>query len=231
MGQNNWAVLHVADDMPNRHWTDDERLLVEQVADQLSLALENARLFQETQSRAEELVVLNEMGNELSTQLDLVGIANAIYRHTSRLLDTKNFYIALYDEKTNEKSYPIAFEEGQPIQLGKSVVTGSGFTDYIIKNRRTVFAPHDVLGHMQQLGISFASQAVSALENARLFFETQRRAQETAALAEVGREISVTLELETVLTRIAIYARDLFRAETSAVYLCGRWRRGRRDQK
>ena len=269
MGQNNWAVLHVADDMPNRHWTDDERLLVEQVADQLSLALENARLFQETQTRAEELVVLNEMGNDLSTQLDPIGIANVIYRHTSRLLDTTNFYIALYDEKTNEKSYPIAFEEGRSILLGKSTVTGSGFTDYIIRNRRTVFAPNDVLGHMQQLGISFvalsdddtpsqswlgvpmiigdrilgviavqsvdtpdlydehdrdilttiASQAGIALENARLFLETQRRAQETAALAEVGREISVTLELETVLTRIAVYARDLFQAESSAVYL------------
>ena len=58
-----------------------------------------------------------------------------------------------------------------------------------------------------------------ALENARLFQETQRRAQETAALAEVGREISATLNLETVLTRIAIYARDLFQAESSAVYL------------
>src|SRR5574342_288936 len=35
MGQNNWAVLRVADDMPNRHWTEEERMLVEQVADQL----------------------------------------------------------------------------------------------------------------------------------------------------------------------------------------------------
>ena len=269
MGQNNWALLHVADDMPNRHWTNDERLLVEQVADQLSLALENARLFQEIQLRAEELVVLNEMGNELSTQLDPISIANVVYKHTSRLLDTKNFYIARYDEKTNEKSYPIAFEEGRQIHLGKSNVTGNGFTDYIIRDKRTVFAPNDVLGHMQQLGISFvalneddtpsqswlgvplmigdrvlgviavqsvdtpniydehdrdilttiASQTAIAMENTRLFQETQRRAQETAALAEVGREISVTLDLETVLTRIAVYARDLFQAESSAVYL------------
>ena len=269
IGQNNWAVLHVADDLPDRRWTDDEKLLVEQVADQLSLALENARLFQETQSRAEELVVLNELGNELATQMHPTGIANIVHKHTSRLMDTRNFFVALYDEKTNEKSYPIAFEEGQQIQLGKSNVTGRGFTDYIIQNRRTVFAPQDVLGHMQQLGISFvplneddtpsqswlgvpmmigdrvlgiisvqsvetpnlydehardilttiASQTAIALENARLFQETQRRAQETAALAEVGREISVTLNLETVLTRIAVYARDLFQAESSAVYL------------
>jgi PAS domain S-box-containing protein len=157
MGQNNWAVLHVADDMPNRHWTDDERLLVEQVADQLSLALENARLFQETQTRAEELVVLNAMGNELSTQLDPTGIANVIHKYTSRLLDTENFYVSLYDEKSNEKSYPIAFEEGQQIQLGNSKVTGRGFTDYIIRNRKTVFAPNDVLGHMRRLGITFVA--------------------------------------------------------------------------
>src|SRR5262245_22137739 len=30
IGQNNWAVLHVADDLPDRQWTDDEKLLVEQ---------------------------------------------------------------------------------------------------------------------------------------------------------------------------------------------------------
>jgi PAS domain S-box-containing protein len=271
MGQKNWAVLQVADDMPNRHWTEEEKLLVEQVADQLSLALENARLFQETQSRAEELLVLNEMGNELSTELDQTGIAAVIYKHTSRLLDTKNFYIALFDDKNNEKSYPVAFEEGRPLKLGRVSVTGRGFTDYIIQNRKAVFAPNDVLGHMRRLGIAFvplnedetpsqcwlgvpmmigdrvlgviavqsvdtpnlydehdrdllttiASQAAIALENARLFLETQRRAEETAALAEVGREISVTLDLETVLTRIALYAKELFRAESSAVYLPG----------
>ncbi|MGZ9222113.1 MAG: GAF domain-containing protein, partial [Anaerolineales bacterium] len=68
-GQNSWATLQVLDETEQRQWTQDEQLLVKQVADQLSLALENARLFQETQSRAEELAVLNEMGRELSAKL------------------------------------------------------------------------------------------------------------------------------------------------------------------
>ncbi len=68
-GQESWATLQVLDEAEQRKWTQDEQLLVKQVADQLSLALENARLFQETQSRAEELSVLNEMGRELSTKL------------------------------------------------------------------------------------------------------------------------------------------------------------------
>ena len=51
-GQNTWATLQVMDETEQRRWNQDEQLLVKQVADQLSLALENARLFQETQSRA-----------------------------------------------------------------------------------------------------------------------------------------------------------------------------------
>src|SRR5574342_386802 len=109
-GQNIWATLQVVDDTTPRTWSPDEQLLVRQVADQLSLALENARLFQETQTRAEELSVLNEMGRELSTRLEVLAIADVVYRYTSRLMDTENFFIALYDEKNEEKSYPLVFE-------------------------------------------------------------------------------------------------------------------------
>jgi PAS domain S-box-containing protein len=257
------------DEAEQRTWSQDEQLLVKQVADQLSLALENARLFQETQARAEELSVLNEMGRELSTKLDPVAIAEIVYRYTSRLMDTSNFFVALYDEKNEEKTYPLAFEEGRRIYLSPSKVGNRGFSDYIIRNKKVVFAPNDVLGYMKLLGIDFvaltdddtpsqswlgvpllvgdrvlglisvqsvqkpnlydahdrdilttiASQAAIAIENARLFQEARRRAQETAALAEVGREISTTLDLETVLTKIATYARDLFQAESSGVYL------------
>jgi len=269
MGQNSWATLQVLDEVEGRRWTPDEQLLVKQVADQLSLALENAHLIQETQSRAEDLAVLNEMGNELSTKIDPAGIAEVIYKYTSRLMDTKNFFVSLYNEDRDEKSYPLAFEDGKPITLNTGRVRGVGFTDYIIRNKRTVFAPSDVLGHMKKLGIEFvalsdddtpsqswlgvpmligervlgvisvqsvetsnlydtqdrdilttiASQAAIAVENARLFQETQRRAQEMTALAEVGREISATLQLGAVLERIATYAKELLQAESSAVYL------------
>jgi transcriptional regulator with GAF, ATPase, and Fis domain len=164
-------------------------------------------------------------------------------------MDTSNFFFALYDQKNDEKNYLIAFEEGQRIQLPPSKLGKGGFSDYIIRNKKTVFAPNNVLKHMESLGIEFvplnedetpsqswlgvplmigervlgvisvqsvqkpnlynehnrdilttiASQAAIAVENARLFQEAQRRAQETTVLAEVGREISVTLDLETVL--------------------------------
>ena len=58
-----------------------------------------------------------------------------------------------------------------------------------------------------------------ALENARLFDETQRRTRETAALAEVGRDISSTLDLPTVMDRIAHHAKELLGADNSAIFL------------
>ena len=70
-----------------------------------------------------------------------------------------------------------------------------------------------------ELALTFANQASIALESARLYDEAQRHAQETSALAEVGREISATLDLEAVLHRIATFAHTLLNGATSAVYI------------
>jgi signal transduction histidine kinase len=58
-----------------------------------------------------------------------------------------------------------------------------------------------------------------ALENARLFEETTHRAREMAALAEVGRDISATLDPSAVLERIAAHALELLNVSDSALFL------------
>jgi len=58
-----------------------------------------------------------------------------------------------------------------------------------------------------------------ALQSARLFDETARRARETSALNEVGRDISSTLDAPTIMERIADHARELLNSEASAIYL------------
>lgn len=67
--------------------------------------------------------------------------------------------------------------------------------------------------------VGIAHQVSICIESGRLFQETNRQAQEAAAIAEVGRDISATLQLDIVLERIAAYAMNLLHAETSAVYL------------
>ncbi len=72
---------------------------------------------------------------------------------------------------------------------------------------------------------TFADQAVIAIENVRLFQELQTRTRELArsvdelkALGEVGRAVSSTLDLETVLSTIVSQASQLSGTDGGAVY-------------
>ncbi|MGZ6256313.1 MAG: GAF domain-containing protein, partial [Candidatus Limnocylindria bacterium] len=66
---------------------------------------------------------------------------------------------------------------------------------------------------------TIAANVGVAVQNARLYAETRQRATQMAALADVGREISATLELSTVLEMIAERARTLLASDSSVVYL------------
>ena len=66
------------DESASHAWSDQEQMLVRQVADQLSLALENARLFQETkrteealQHQNERLAAAAEIGRLVTSTLDI----------------------------------------------------------------------------------------------------------------------------------------------------------------
>src|SRR5262249_41647953 len=72
---------------------------------------------------------------------------------------------------------------------------------------------------------TFADQAVIAIENVRLFKELQTRTadltrsvQQLTALGEVGRAVSSTLDLETVLTTIVSRAVQLTGMEGGVVF-------------
>jgi len=76
-----------------------------------------------------------------------------------------------------------------------------------------------------ELVTTFADQAVIAIENVRLFREVQARTQELArsveelkALGEVGRAVSSTLDLQTVLTTIVAHAVQLSGTDGGAIY-------------
>ncbi|HEX7195358.1 MAG TPA: GAF domain-containing protein, partial [Candidatus Limnocylindria bacterium] len=71
----------------------------------------------------------------------------------------------------------------------------------------------------ERLLSTIAANVGVAIQNARLYDETRRRADEMAALADVGREISATLDLSSVLELIAGRARTLLNADTSAIFL------------
>jgi GAF domain-containing protein/CHASE3 domain sensor protein len=89
--------LHEAEG--TRQWTADEIALVEAVADQMALAIENARLFEEAQRRLREITTLYEASQaclSISNQESLLtGIIEAAARTTGATLGS----VMLVDEK------------------------------------------------------------------------------------------------------------------------------------
>ena len=80
--QGSRLLMEILDENNPRLWSADERMLVEQVADQLSLALENARLFQQTQEALAETEMLYRASAELNAAQSFAEILDVLRDYT-----------------------------------------------------------------------------------------------------------------------------------------------------
>jgi signal transduction histidine kinase/CheY-like chemotaxis protein/PAS domain-containing protein len=96
------GLLEILDDTPDRVWTDDERRLVEQVTDQLTQALENARLFTETRRRAQEMTDLYDVSQSLNrATLEPGEVARIIAREFASILDVDEASVSMYEPEAD----------------------------------------------------------------------------------------------------------------------------------
>lgn len=154
---NNWAILEAKHPQQDRAWSQEEQILVKQVTDQLSLALENARLFQQTQQLANELQILNEMGRDLSSQMELSSVSESIHKHTSRLMDVEDFYICLFEQDIQLISYPFAIQDKKRIFLTERLL-GNNLADYIIQTKLPLLISENVIETIKTLELELPSQ-------------------------------------------------------------------------
>ena len=96
----------------------DERLL-STLATSMGVALENARLFDETkrllaetEQRNAELAVVNEIGAALVEQLDFQAIIELVGERLAAIFNSRDMYIALYDRVRNQITFPYELDDG-----------------------------------------------------------------------------------------------------------------------
>jgi GAF domain-containing protein/CheY-like chemotaxis protein len=77
---------------------------------------------------------------------------------------------------------------------------------------------HQPTSEEMQLLSSLASHAAIAINNAQLYREATRQARRMSALADLGRLLSETLDLDLVAERIAYSVRQLLGAHSSSLY-------------
>jgi PAS domain S-box-containing protein len=134
-------------------WSPSEIALVEAVSEQVALALENAQHFAETQRAATQMQVLNELGQALAASLSVNEVLEESYQGASRLLDTSNFYIALYDEEKNQVSVPLNITQSATDSQVVVMPADQGITGYIVQNRTSVLIEENIRGWQKEKGI------------------------------------------------------------------------------
>jgi signal transduction histidine kinase/CheY-like chemotaxis protein/putative methionine-R-sulfoxide reductase with GAF domain len=100
---------------------------------------------------------------------------------------------------------------GVPMSVGDRIYGVMALEDY---ERMHAYDEED-LTLFSLIGV----QTAIAIQNSRLYDEVRRAANEMAALVDIGREVTSSLEIGTVLERISRKARELLTRDSSAVYL------------
>jgi PAS domain S-box-containing protein len=88
--------------MDEIRFSTTETDLARTIANQSATALENARLYQNTVTRAEQLTIINRASYEIGLRMDPEEIYAAIHRAVTQLMVTESFVIALMDEERGE---------------------------------------------------------------------------------------------------------------------------------
>ena len=120
--------------------------LLSTLAAGVGVALENARLFEETKrllaetdQRAAELALVNEIGQALAKQLDFDAIIELVGERLRSLFATRSLSICTYDDATNMVAWAYEVEEGQRLH-NRPFDLGPGVTSRVIRTREPFLA-------------------------------------------------------------------------------------------
>ncbi|RPI92587.1 MAG: response regulator, partial [Chloroflexi bacterium] len=263
---------HVSLQNMNREnaFSDSDIRLLTTLANSMSVALENARLFDETQQRNAELAIINSVQEGLVSKLDMQAIYDLLGDKLREIFKADTTFIAFHDEKKEnvivpyygdkgarqsftrpygEGLYELVVESGKPRLIATAEETGKlvsfrGSSQSETKHETFMGVP--IVKDGKAIGVSsvqsykqhaynqndlrllstLTNAMHAALENARLFDETQRllketeqRAAELATVNTVSTALAGELDLNALIELVGEQIRNAFEADIAYVAL------------
>jgi sigma-B regulation protein RsbU (phosphoserine phosphatase) len=109
------GVLDIQSSQPD-YFTSEQQQILALLAGRLAVAIENARLFERVRSQADTLRVLNEIGREATSILDVEELLRRAAELAKRVIDYQILGILLFDESTGGFRQRLAVKYGQSAQ-------------------------------------------------------------------------------------------------------------------
>ncbi len=161
------GILEIVDDEQGRAWSDDERQLVQEVANQLALALENAELYQtvqqelgeriraeqEIRTRNQDLATLNQAGQQLSRLTSPQEIYELVSNIVSQMMRCNNLEIAQFDAAQRSAAYPVILRGGERLQQGMQPL-GNDVAGYLFWTKKPLLIGRNMESEMVERGIA-----------------------------------------------------------------------------
>jgi len=257
---------------PGKSLTPQDIQLLTTISHQIGVAIENARLFEETRRRAEEIESIHRVGLAVTSSLDLHEVLHLIREQVSHLMDAQTFYIALCDEKEEHLHFELFVEEGvvQEGAYSLSLSHKDSLSTWVVRNREPVLIrdwkadkdhspvkgvlrgetqngdpemqsllivpliakgrtigvmsvqnPHPNAFDEDDLRVlsTIGGQAAIAIENARLFEQERRRSMQLELISEIGKEATITQDIQRLLDTITHTIRARFGYFSVSLYL------------
>ncbi len=118
-----------------------ETTLIGTVGEEISVAITNSRLYEETRQRVEELGLLNEVGRMLTSTLDLDKVLRVIMEATVSLLQGEAGSVLLLDEATGDLVFAAAVGPDSETIVGLRLPAGQGIAHRALREGRALLIP------------------------------------------------------------------------------------------
>lgn len=101
----------------------------------------------------ERLELLKRIDRILGSSFNLSKVIRMIYREISKVMDTSNFYIAIYNRKDKTIKFEIYTIEGQEITPSSRPLS-KGLTEYVIRTKKSLLINKNLKKQCRRLGIT-----------------------------------------------------------------------------
>jgi len=120
----------------------EEKELLDTIGQQLSAFIEQ----QHNERLRDVIYKISEASNTTDNLPDLIAF---IHQQLSQLIDTSNFYLALYDDQKYDFKVHYSFDQKVDIS---SFPAGKSLTNYVLKNRHSILVTSNLLNKLENKG-------------------------------------------------------------------------------
>ncbi|MCB9102275.1 MAG: GAF domain-containing protein [Anaerolineales bacterium] len=275
------GVLKVFDGPEKQGAFDAEDVkLLNMLAAQVAIVLENSQLYRKMEARVKELATLNSVSQAINSTLDLQETLTRITDQIALQLDAAAVSVGLYDPDQHEIWFAAASGQGSDFVINKRLVMGQGIMGWVVQHSQSVLIPDasqdprfyeefdkaqgdfitksilcvPLQARGQTIGVVaalnrihrstfneddlqllnlIAAPAAAAIDNSRLYAQSQQKIKELQAaetelaqrarqlelINDIGRQIASELELDLLLERTAQLVQQTFDYHHVALFL------------